>query len=1113
MPDSTLALRNAENNAISHTEPSYTDSSSDSGGYYTGSGRSNSKKKKKGGIRARAAGAIISIALLLGGGGAFLSFSNATLPAAISHNVTTQTQTDYTSYIKRFEYIAEGMMDNAGASNPLTKNYSKFPNYMKERFAKFGINVTGSGKDTRITWRDQTMDREGFAKMYRENIEFRNDVTKAKRGRVATFFDNIAENFFGKKLNSRNAYPNYRQTSDTSTDVDNYKDVLHDRLSGDSTNLNTIASEKVEKEVGTGEYDADGNEITQTITEYEPHNTSGSSQTGSEIDTELAINATTSKLTTIAQNIGELGSGVCTALKVGSMIGIAAAAQETYQYIKYFLIQIENISKMMAGEGDASAINEFLNFMSTPATTNVSDFDGVTYDFLNGQQPAEELQQKTETGSPLEASGLLNMLSGAPVSTNSTQNYSIERILKTMNGAFAMTAGTMKTCAGFELASSIVSIAIDVFSNGTTKIISNIISSKFVYNVAITITISSMFSFLVPTLAQIFFANTADLIGIPAGQAFASGAAATNMQEGRRGSGQSISSESAAKSFNNSTRQVLAMEAELDRYNLSPFDTSSPNTFFGSIAYSLLPTITSTNMTGTSSFIRSTTKSLSSLLSHVSATDNNDSYTAQYGNCLLLEEIGAVGDVYCNPIVTTDMSTINLSPNDAKYVEVISKNVEYYDTGSIPSDTTPTSSTAGSDVTIIGDSITVQSENEIKNLLPKADIYAQSSKHFNTNVSGNPSGLSILNDLKNSNSLRKKVIFALGTNDRNALNKEKDIDAVIDSIGSDHEIYFITNYGADYLGNRDYSQNNQLFKNAEKEHNNVFVIDWADIISKKDKPSDYVPSNDVHPTSIGREEFAKAITNAVTSNSSNNNSSTNTGEQMRIIPNSNLAKYIAFCDNRDSPFGAIDQNILGALQPSFTGNPIINSIPVIGNFADIVDSVLTLDDDNLEWANGQKCGNTEKNTEFWQSEGKYYQRYVEDQRILEQMGAFEGSENPVTAFIEQYEKEYEETHPEANTYIGYLSRISGLTPENTETVLAFVEYYTFVDQYDPTLRIAMDGDTTEPQSGEQVIANIQSGILRFDNPANIDNPLYAENAAKYIAYVDYSDLRNRSYAI
>lgn len=1110
MPDSTLALRNAENNAISNSEPSYGNSGGNSG-FYTGSGRSQSKKKT-GWMKKRTAAVVITLTLLLGGGAAFLGSSNSLLAPALEALTTSSTQTSYTSYTERSKYLVKGMMiddvaDDIIVSHPWTSKYLKVPNYMKTRFSDFGIDISGSGKDTRMIWKDQTMDADGFIKMYNENVEFRNDFTKAKRGRVATFFDDVAEKIYTKLGISRNLFSKYKQTGDADADIAAYKDTMSSKFDGNSSDLNTHG-QKPEQTYK----DEDGKTHTDPAQDEISHGSATTNQTAD------AHNKATSMLSSLADKVGELGSWACTAMKVGSMIGAVVAAQETYQSINYFMGLMENISKMKAGYGDASAVNEVLNFFSTSQPTNTtSDFGKLKITNLaQGADP--EIEPVTENGSPLEASGVQLMLANAPTTSDSTRNYSLERIITALGGAATFGATAMSVCAGADAANSLLSIGTAIATGGAS-IVSNFVFKSLI-NITVATGISAFFSFLVPTLAQTFFSNAFETaVGVPAGHLFAKGAAAANMREGRSGSGQSPSSEAQVAEFNHSTQQVLALDSEVDRLNHSPFDTTNPNTFFGSIAYSLLPTITSSNITSTSALIRSTASSLSSLLrgNNVYADGNGTSYLTTFNdNCPMLQSIGAAGDLYCNPIVTTDMSTINLSPSDDKYVEVISKDLDCSGTSTSSNSSTSSSSIDGSNVTIIGDSITYGARNKLENKLSGVEIYSEVGKSFSRDSSKNPSGLSII---KGSDfSPRKNVVFALGTNDQNSVT-ERQIEEVINTIGANHNIYFITNYGTTYSGSSDYSQNNQRFKDAANKHTNVFVIPWAENVSTSGNATNYVPAGDVHPTSAGQDLFVDLIYRAI---AEHNGGSSDSGDDSaslgncRVKEKTDLARYITYCDGRDSPFGIVDQNILGAEE---TGNMILNSLPGINDFMGLINAGLNLA--SLNWATGKNCVNTGANltaantndyqdNSFWESKGKYYQRYIEDQRILEQMGAYEGSKNPVTAYTEEYEKQYEATHPEANTYIGYLSRISGLTVENTETVLAFITYYHFVDQYDPTLRIAMDGDTTEPQSGEQVVASIQDSLLRFDD-SNIDTPLYADTS-KYIAYVDYSDLRNRSYA-
>ncbi len=935
-------LRNAENSAVSGREPSY----------YTGHGKDsqentnpgffrNRKGSAKGQKSHRGRGALITIIIIIACGGTFLGVSNSLLAPALSALITANTQTSFTSYSLRTKHIMKGMMDGTGAGSVTTGwtgkvKYSRIPNYMKTRLAKYNIEVEGSGSNTILKWNGEDIDANRFITMYNDNAEFREAYTRAKRGRVATFFDNIANKLYQKLGLPRNIFSNYKQTNDLDTDVGNYQSTMEPKFEGSTTNLHTNASGESEpRQV----YDADGRPVIdpntgEPVTVRDPVDLSsnGSSTTGSAADIDTAKASARTMIQNIAGSVGKVGSGICTALKIFSMITTAAAAQEMYNSITYFMTQMESISKMKAGYGDASAINPLLNFLTTSEETNVEDYNGFAINLpwttASDDVPAtgeDDIPQKTEKGAPVEASGLQKVLADAPTTKESTANYSLERTIKAVGGAALFGAGTATTCAGIDLFNSVVSLAVTLSPAGIVKIAGSFLSD-FIFNLVISNLVAGFLNFLVPTLAKVFFTNVFDTAtGIVAGQFLMMGANAANSREGRSGSGQSPSDADSAKEFNKSTQTVLAMEAEQDRLTHSPFDTSNPNTFFGSIAYSLLPTITSTNITGLTSFIRSASTSLATLFGRVSAEGEGTTYQTTFGDCPLLDEIGAVGDLYCNPIISADTSTemIELSPDDSYYNEVLTN--------------------------------------------PRFSVSAKA-----------PAG--------------------------------------------------VENLKCDDEGN------------------------------------------------------------------------------CEVQDNSNLARYITYCDGRDSPFGVVDQNIVG--KEGITDSSILSSVPILGDIISALDAANI--SQVIPWANGERCGNTAQNREFWESQGKYYQRYIEDQRILEQMGAYEGSKNPVTAYEEKVEAEYLKEHPEANTYVGYLSRISGLTLENAETVLAYVTYYNYIDNYDPSLRIAMTGDTTEYKTGEEVIAEFHQSHPRLSTPEYVHNPIEDKVIAN--KYVVYYNIRNRSYA-
>ena len=73
-----------------------------------------------------------------------------------------------------------------------------------------------------------------------------------------------------------------------------------------------------------------------------------------------------------------------------------------------------------------------------------------------------------------------------------------------------------------------------------------------------------------------------------------------------------------------------------------------------------------------------------------------------------------------------------------------------------------------------------------------------------------------------------------------------------------------------------------------------------------------------------------------------------------------------------------------------------------------------------------------------------YQRFTEDQRLLENMGLIEKSS--VTAYLE----DYYEKHPLDNSYEGILARRSGLTKDQVIAYLNQLDYLAKVINYDPT---------------------------------------------------------------
>ncbi len=171
----------------------------------------------------------------------------------------------------------------------------------------------------------------------------------------------------------------------------------------------------------------------------------------------------------------------------------------------------------------------------------------------------------------------------------------------------------------------------------------------------------------------------------------------------------------------------------------------------------------------------------------------------------------------------------------------------------------------------------------------------------------------------------------------------------------------------------------------------------------------------------------------------------------KIGEESNLAKYIKFCGQRQSPFGMGDQNVANSVDKvgSFggtVGQGILNGTPVFGDIADIMSNETKLE--NMGWISGKSCviGNevtdTDDKSPGW-DETKKYQRFIEDQRLAEAEGIIEKSA------VSEFLADYYEKNPIDYSYEGMLARYSGLTKENVIATLDMMDVMNFVANYKP----------------------------------------------------------------
>ena len=225
-------------------------------------------------------------------------------------------------------------------------------------------------------------------------------------------------------------------------------------------------------------------------------------------------------------------------------------------------------------------------------------------------------------------------------------------------------------------------------------------------------------------------------------------------------------------------------------------------------------------------------------------------------------------------------------------------------------------------------------------------------------------------------------------------------------------------------------------------------------------------------------------------------------KNVTINADSDLAKYIKYCDNRQSPFGVTDQNIAGEVagtgdidigNSTLNGavNGAIGSLPIIGDMIDIAQSSEEMS--YIGYISGESCvaGNTVNvgGSPGW-NKAKYYQRFIEDQSLAESMGIIDKS--AVTAFLE----DYYEKNPLDNSYEGMLARYSGLTKDNVIALLDIIDYENYIASYDPSERMVFGAPLVEKESKMDFESeDLMGGFAVLTNR------------------IVYADVRNRSFAV
>lgn len=197
------------------------------------------------------------------------------------------------------------------------------------------------------------------------------------------------------------------------------------------------------------------------------------------------------------------------------------------------------------------------------------------------------------------------------------------------------------------------------------------------------------------------------------------------------------------------------------------------------------------------------------------------------------------------------------------------------------SDNSGSDSPSDDEITLVGDSISVSSEKQLKEKFKGSFLSMVGSRHPTSKGScdGDQGGYSVLEtiikgsgkvktqsydsgckDLKvDKYSARNNIVWELGTNPTGAT--EETIEKVIDLIDK-RNLFLVTVYN----GNDKTSADNisEMYRKIADKHDNVYIVDWNKAV--RNDESKYITRSDgmaVHPTEEGQKLLAELIEKAV----------------------------------------------------------------------------------------------------------------------------------------------------------------------------------------------------------------------------------------------------------
>ena len=568
----------------------------------------NVKLDVKGRVKAFGAMGFITVAIVVA---AVLFSSGNLIPAAISDRLIEETDVQYADAVESKKLVFQQAMKEGDLPENTIAILEQ--NGVTAEKAENGEIILKMG--------DKVVTADNFITVVSTDASFYSAFDKATYQRAAYYYDETAQKVFKKIGTTRNNY-----TSES--EFDEVMDSLIGK--GSRVDVNNVAAV------------VETNEDGENTTSYETTGTAAKSSSGAA-DFISGVGA---------QNVAN--SSTEATLNSADALKVADTVSKEQRSELFFLTFMENISKMKAGKGNETQINEAMNYLYESHETEVVDV-----------KTGEIVKQK---GTALESPSLYAVLTDSKVDTAAVGNYSSDRVLKTVENKVGTSNG------GGAITGTVASVAADI--KGAIGRLLNIGGERASAETLNTVS---------TTIDKSLVNNSYETIkGIDAGEFLVEGAVNVG-KELAKASGGTPGDATAVTEYARLTSSVMAMDAAADRVSRSPFDISSKNTFLGSIIHKLAVASTKAAKSPLISGLKTISTTVSSavgvLVSPNLYADAAEGYLTEFGDCETYGTIGAVGTAQCTEVATFDPSTLKDTFNNAGFIEFVNNNTTLSSTG------------------------------------------------------------------------------------------------------------------------------------------------------------------------------------------------------------------------------------------------------------------------------------------------------------------------------------------------------------------------------------------------------------------------------------------------